>query len=244
MHAPSNPAPEEPQRLAKVVAALVPCSRREAEQYITEGWVQVDGKVIDLPQFRVSGEQVRIDPKAHLQTEVPAALLMHKPAGMSNAEAQALLGPASHWPGDTSGLRFSRGHGLGLTALLMLPIPASGLAVFSQDWRVVRKLQEDARVIEQELVADVTGTIAPNGLARLRAGLIAEGQNLPPAHVSWQSETRLRFAMKGITAEAVPWMCEQVGLRLTALRRIRIGRVPMAGLAPGQWRFLPPGERF
>ncbi len=241
---PSTPLPGEPQRLAKVVAALVPCSRREAEQYITDGWVQVDGRVVDTPQFRVSKEQVRIDPKAHLQTEAPAALLMHKPAGMSNAEAQALLGPASHWSEDPSGLRWSRGHGLGLTALLMLPVPASGLAVFSQDWRVVRKLQEDARVLEQELVAEVTGTIAPNGLARLRGGLIAEGETLPPAHVSWQSETRLRFAMKGVTAEAVPWMCAQVGLKLTALKRIRIGRVAMAGLPPGQWRFLPPGERF
>jgi 23S rRNA pseudouridine2604 synthase len=39
-------------------------------------------------------------------------------------------------------------------------------------------------------------------------------------------------------------MCEQVGLRLVALKRIRIGRLPMAGLQPGQWRYLQPGERF
>jgi len=39
-------------------------------------------------------------------------------------------------------------------------------------------------------------------------------------------------------------MCAQVGLRLAALRRIRIGRVPMAGLPEGRWRYLLPGERF
>jgi 23S rRNA pseudouridine2604 synthase len=39
-------------------------------------------------------------------------------------------------------------------------------------------------------------------------------------------------------------MCEQVGLHVTALKRIRLGRLPMAGLAPGQWRYLRPGERF
>jgi 23S rRNA pseudouridine2604 synthase len=39
-------------------------------------------------------------------------------------------------------------------------------------------------------------------------------------------------------------MCAQVGLELTALRRIRIGRIPMAGLPPGQWRYLAPTERF
>jgi len=42
----------------------------------------------------------------------------------------------------------------------------------------------------------------------------------------------------------VPSMCEQVGLRVTALKRIRIGRVPMAQIAPGQWRYLHEGERF
>jgi len=238
-------ASDEPQRLSKVVAALVPCSRREAEQYIAEGWVRVDGTPVDEPQFRVGGQQrVEIDPKARLQAAGPVTLLMHKPAGMSTAQAQASLGAASHWTGDGSGIRRIKSHGAGQVALLALPQPASGLAVFSQDGRIVRKLTEDAGLIEQELVAEVEGTIAPNGLARLCRGLVFEGQALPPARVSWQSEKRLRFATKGIAPEWVPWMCEQVGLRLTALKRLRIGRVAMAGLPPGQWRYLPPGERF
>jgi 23S rRNA pseudouridine2604 synthase len=237
--------PDEPQRLSKVVAALVPCSRREAEQYIVEGWVRVDGAVVEEPQFRVGEPQrVEIAPKARLQAVGPATMLMHKPAGMSTAQAQAALGAASHWTGDTSGIRRIKSHGVGLLALLALPPPASGLSVFSQDGRIVRKLTEDAGQIEQELVVDVSGTIAPNGLARLCRGLAFEGKALPPARVSWQSETRLRFATKGIAPEWVPWMCEQVGLKVTALKRLRIGRVSMAGLPVGQWRYLPEGERF
>jgi 23S rRNA pseudouridine2604 synthase len=125
-----------------------------------------------------------------------------------------------------------------------LPPQASGLAVFSQDGRVVRKLTEDALAIEQELVAEVTGEAPPHGLGLLGHGLAFEGRPLPPVKVSWQSETRLRFALKGIAPGLVPWMCEQVGLHVTALKRIRLGRLPMAGLAPGQWRYLRPGERF
>jgi 23S rRNA pseudouridine2604 synthase len=74
--------------------------------------------------------------------------------------------------------------------------------------------------------------------------LAFEGRALPPAKVSWQNERRLRFALKGISPALVPWMCEQVGLRVIALKRIRLGRLPMAGLAVGQWRYLRPGERF
>lgn len=236
--------PAEPIRLAKAVADRLACSRREAEQYITEGWVRVNGVVVDVPQYRVTTEPVEIDPKARLQTAAPAALLLHKPAGLDAAGAQALLRSATHWPGDPSGLRVLKQHFEGLTALLALPAPAAGLAVFSQDRGVVRKLQEDANVIEQELVVEVSGTIAAGGLARLGRGLLYQGQPLPPARVSWQSEQRLRFAVKGIRPDVVPWMCEQVGLRVTALRRLRIGRVPLAGVPPGQWRYLPPGERF
>lgn len=236
---------DDPQRLSKVVAALVPCSRREAEQYITEGWVRVDGKCVEEPQFRVAEQQrVELDPKARLQAAGPVTLLVHKPAGMSIAQAQALVGAASHWSGDHSGIRRIKSHGIGLSALLPLPPPASGLTVFSQDGRIVRRLQEDAALIEQELIVEVAGTIAPGGLERLCRGLKFEGKPLPPARVSWQSEARLRFAVKDIAPEWVPWMCAQVGLEIKALKRIRIGRVPMAALPPGQWCYLPAGERF
>lgn len=236
---------DERQRLSKVVAALVPCSRREAEQYIAEGWVRVQGKVVEEPQFRVAaGDRVEVDPRANLQAPVPATLLVHKPAGMSEREALAGVGAASHWSEDRSGVRRVKSHAVGLVPLLPLPTPATGLSVFSQDGRIIRKLQEDARLIEQELLAEVSGTIAANGLRRLCGGLAYQGQALPPARVSWQSEARLRFAVKGIAPETVPWMCAQVGLTLTALKRIRIGRVPMAGLPPGQWRYLGPDERF
>lgn len=233
------------ERLSKRVAALVPCSRSQAEQYIVEGWVRVDGERIEEPQHRVTPQQrVEVDPKARLQPPLPATFLLHKPAGVNNPQAQEMLEAASHWSGDTSGIRRVKSHTVGLVALLPLPQDASGLTVFSQDRRIVRKLTEEAAFVEQELIADVTGTIAPGGLERLSHGLVRDGKPLPAARVSWQSETRLRIAAKGIDPQWVRWMCAQVGLELTALRRIRIGRVPMAGLPVGQWRYLAPTERF
>src|SRR6185295_17916718 len=170
----------------------------------------------------------------------PVTLLLHKPAGMSYDEAQRLLAPANRARDDQPGIRTVKRH----FALMALPAQASGLSVFSQDRRVVRKLTEDALSIEQELVAEISGQAAPGGLELLCHGLAFEGRVLPPVKVSWQNETRLRFALKGIAPALVPWMCEQVGLRVVGLKRIRLGRLPMAALAPGQWRYLRPGERF
>jgi len=234
----------EPIRLAKHVAAMVPCSRREAEQYIEGGWVRVDGVVIEEPHFRVTDQKVELDPGANTVALEPVTLLLHKPVGIAYEEAQRLLLPANRASDDASGIRTVKRHFAQLASLVPLPSQASGLAVYSQDRRIARKLTEDALHIEQELVAEVSGQIAPEGLALLCHGLAFEGRPLPPVKVSWQSEKRLRFAVKGIPPGVVPWMCEQVGLRLTSLKRIRLGRLPMAGLAQGQWRYLHPGERF
>src|SRR5689334_15897479 len=96
-----TPLPAEPQRLSKVVAARVPCSRREAEQYIAEGRVSVDGQVVEEPQFRVADhQQVVVDTQARLQPVEPATFLLHKPAGMTDADARGLLAAAGHWSGD------------------------------------------------------------------------------------------------------------------------------------------------
>jgi 23S rRNA pseudouridine2604 synthase len=212
---------DEPQRLSKAVAAQVPCSRREAEQLIHDGWVRVDGEKVLEPQHRVTASQrIEIDSQARLQKSAPVTLLLHKPAGMGAEEAAALLPD----------------HGIRFRQVMPLPPPASGLCVFSQDPGVLRKLTEDAALVEQELVAEVKGTLGPDGLARL-------GRSLP-ARVSWQNETRLRCAGKGMKLETLPALFAQAGLELVALRRIRIGRIPMAGLAVERWRQLPPGERF
>ena len=234
----------EPIRLAKHVAALVPCSRREAEQYIEGGWVRVDGVVVEEPHFRVTDQRVELDPDATTAALEPVTLLLHKPAGMPYEQVQSLLVPAHRAADNRSGIRSVKRHFAHLAPLMALPPQASGLAVYSQDGRIVRKLTEDAFQIEQELVAEVAGKIAPNGVALLCQGLVYRHQPLPPIKVSWQNENRLRFALKGIAPGQIEWMCAQVGLRLLALKRIRLGRLPMAGLTASQWRYLCPGERF
>lgn len=227
-------------RLSKRVAALVPCSRSEAERYIEGGWVRVDGTVVDTPQARVHDPQaVTLDAGASADALAPITLVFHRPAGET-----ALPRPDNQWPGDRSGIRVVQGHFRHLVTLMPLPAGAGGLMVMAQDGRIVRKLTEDALAIEQELVVRVSGQIATGGLERLAQGLIWRNQPLPPAKVSWQSEERLRFAFKGIDPALVPWMCAQVGLQVVEIRRLRVGRLPLAGLPCGQWRYLLTYERF
>jgi 23S rRNA pseudouridine2604 synthase len=243
----------EPVRLAKRLAEMLSCSRREAEQYIEGGWVSVDGVIIEEPQFRVLDQAITLDKDASLLALTPVTLLLHKPAGHEagpdgNAASLApLLSPATQSPDDRSGIRPLKKHFSSVELVTPLAKPASGLVVLTQDWRVTRKLREDARLMEHEVVVDVSGDIKPGGLERLNRvdhGFTFKGMLLPPAKVSWQNETRLRFALKGEVPGQIAYMCESVGLKVEGMKRLRIGRVAMSQLQPGQWRYLLPHERF
>ena len=107
-----------------------------------------------------------------------------------------------------------------------------------------RHLQESGPSLEQEFVVEVGGEIAPYGLRKLNHGLHYNGRALPPCKVSWQNEIRLRFAIKGVQGGQLRDMCKQVGLDVIAIRRLRIGKVALAKMPVGAWRYLPVGERF
>ncbi|NKJ20787.1 rRNA pseudouridine synthase [Dyella sp. SG609] len=234
----------EPVRLAKRVAALAQCSRREAEMYIEGGWVRVDGVTVEEPQFKVLEQHIEIDPNAQLEPAEPITVALHKPAGATIEEARALIREESHSPDDASGVRMLKRHFARLECPLSLPDQACGLLVFTQDWRVKRRLEEDFDRIEQEIVVEVSGKLAPNGLALLNHGLSFDHYALPPIKVSWQNETHLRFALKRIGPDRIERMCQAVGLKVLAMKRFRIGRIPMSRLQPGQWRYLASTDRF
>ncbi len=236
----------EPVRLAKRLAALVHCSRREAELYIAGGWVSVDGRVVEEPQFMVSEQKVELHPDAKLVPVAPVTILFHQPhdVELDADTVKRLVCADTRDADDHSGIHPLRQHFVRLTRCLPLESQAGGLSVLTQDHRVIRKLTEDASIIEQEYVVEVAGDLVPDGLKLLNHGLSFKGKALPPAKVSWQNETRLRFALKGVQPGQVAHMCRSVGLQVRSMKRIRIGRLAMAKLPVGRWRYLLPYEKF
>lgn len=225
------------------------CSRAQAEQLIETGRVRVDGvRVQDPPQRVEPHQRVEVDgtqPAARLD---PATLLLHKPAGLGTQGMLALLTEANHLPNDRSGLQLLKKHLSGLVCLTPLEPAASGLVVWSQHTGIARKLLEDASSVEHEALAQVSGGVSPEALKVLNASAVIDGRAMAAARVSINQaqagHTTLRMAFKGYHPGQVAQLCEQAGLELTALRRLRIGRLPLASLPEGQWRFLLGYERF
>ncbi len=226
------------------------CSRREADAYIERGLVFVNGeRVTQLGTRAAPDATITLAGEAKAQQASQATILLHKPIGYVSGQAEdghqpaiVLVGPGSHMANDKR--RFQPGHLKGLAPAGRLDIDSTGLLVLTQDGRVARQLIGEDSDIEKEYLVRVEGHLDGRGLALLNHGLALDDQKLKPAKVSWQNEDQLSFILKEGKKRQIRRMCELVGLRVTGLKRVRIGRVKLGDLPLGQWRYLREGEQF
>ena len=235
---------DEGVRLAKRVAEMLTCSRREAEQVITGGWVQVDGLVVDEPAHRVANEKIEIHSAAQRGKVPLLSVLLHKNSDMScNSNSRKsvwqALAPDNRSSHDRSGIRLTPRLQKLLQCAAGLEDAASGLVVLSDDPRVLRKLADQRQPLEHEMLAEVSGAVSPDQLHQLcPVGLRTS--------ISSQNaqQTGLRMAFKGYLPGYAVDVLRAANLSVLSLKRVRLGRVVLAPLQAGQWRALMPYERF
>lgn len=254
----ANTAPST--RLNKRMAELGLSSRREADEWISKGWVKVNGRVAQMGQQVTSSDRIEVDPKARGQQAQQVTILLHKPVGYVSGQAEdgyqpavALIQPRNRWRDDRSAHKFNPGQLRGLAPAGRLDIDSTGLLVLTQDGRVARQLiGEDSDIEKEYLVRVHYGSVVQNvqeafpreQLAKLNHGLSLDGQALKPARVDWQNPEQLRFVLKEGRKRQIRRMCELVGLKVVGLKRVRIGRVMLGNLPQGQWRYLATDEKF
>lgn len=242
----------EPVRLSKLMSARGLCSRREADTYIERGWVWVDGQRVSELGTRVDPDCViRLDPLAKQQQHQRVTLLLHKPVGYVSGQpepgykpAVTLIRPETLWHDGRAGASFHPLHLKGLAPAGRLDIDSTGLLVLTQDGRIAKQLIGDDSEIEKEYLVRVQGQLSAAQLALLNDGLSLDGQRLRPAQVAWQNSEQLRFVLKEGRKRQIRRMCQLVGLKVTGLKRVRIGKVQLGGLPSGQWRYLREDEQF
>lgn len=254
-----KPLPSNPDfpRLSKRMAELGLCSRREADEWIVNAWVKVDGKIVDELGSRVAMDakiEVSKDAEQH-QSEI-VTIILNKPIGYVSGQAEdgynpaiVLIHPDNQWKDDpllhhAQPREFQRGFLKGLAPAGRLDIDSTGLLVLTQDGRVARHLIGEDSTVEKEYLVRVEGDLSYNDLDLLNHGLSLDGVKLKPAKVSWQNEDQLRFVLREGRKRQIRRMCELVGLKVLGLKRIRIGGVTLGKLPMGEWRYLRPEEKF
>ena len=228
------------------------CSRREADRYIERGLVFVNGERVSELGTKISPDaKIELSEEGKKRQQTQVTVLLNKPVGYVSGqpeknykEAVELIRPSSRWSNDKSPRKFNSGQLKGLVPAGRLDIDSTGLLILTQDGRIAKKIIGETSDVPKEYLVRVTGNLSSGGLKLLNHGLSLDDKKLKPANVSWQNDDQLRFILREGKKRQIRRMCELVGLKVTGLKRVRIGNVMLGHLPPGQWRYLSEKESF
>lgn len=222
------------ERLQKLLSAAGLCSRRTAEDYIEAGRVTVNGRPAklgdkaDLSRDRVALDGVEIGPAAE-----PIYLMLNKPRGyvttLSDEEGRPTVAElvadcgARVWP------------------VGRLDLDSEGLLLLTNDGALTHRLIHPSHEVEKQYLVLVTGDIDA-ALPTLNGPMDLDGVALAPAQVDRLGLNLLSFQIHEGKNRQIRRMCQQAGLTVKALRRVREGQVQLGGLKLGKWRRLTDEE--
>jgi 23S rRNA pseudouridine2604 synthase len=237
-------------RLSKLMTEEGICSRREADAFIEQGLVYVNGERIQELGIKFPrGVKIELAAKAQQKQQDLVTVILNKPIGYVSAQPEPGYEPAirlltaENFEGDKSPHTIPQKMKT-LAVAGRLDIDSQGLLIFTEDGRLAKKIIGENSEIEKEYLVRVVGNLPKEKLQLLRHGLELDGKKLKQAKVEWINEDQLRFILTEGRKRQVRRMCELVGLQVKGLKRVRIGQLKLGKLPEGKWRFLEKGEEI
>lgn len=235
-------------RINKYLADKGLCSRREADELIEKGWVLVNGEVLKELGYKVQPkDRVTVSDKVENHLSKKMTLLIHKPLGYVSSQAEDGYEPAIRLtvPENFFGKgRPPRISHKGFAPLGRLDIDSTGLLLLSQDGKLAKAIIGPQTTIEKEYVVLVKGDITSDKIKKLCFGLSLDGKALKKAQVTQEEKQKIRFILREGKKRQIRRMCELVGLDVTSLKRVRVGKLKLGDLPLGHWRLIKKTERI
>ena len=227
-------------RIQKLLSAAGVCSRRQAEEFLRNGRVAVNGAAASLgdradpeiDRITLDGRPVRFPPEK-------LYLMLHKPRGVVTT--------LSDEKGRTTVAELVSDCGGRVYPVGRLDMDSEGLLLLTSDGAFAQRLAHPSHRIEKEYHVTVTGRLesCEARLAALTA--LEDGSAIVPARVRTVAERKGRRVLSVVICQGlnrqVRRMCALAELRVERLVRVREGSLELGELPPGQWRFLTAGER-
>lgn len=234
----ADPKPSKGERIAKRMAAAGLCSRRDAERWIAEGRVAVNGRRITTPATLVSDtDRIVVNGKV-LGAPSPVRLFrFHKPAGLVTTTADE-KGRATVFDGIPKDLPRLVGVG-------RLDLNSEGLLLLTTSGELARYLELPTRGFERQYRVRVFGTLHPDRLDRLKNGITVDRVRYGPIDVEignqTGSNTWLRVALTEGKNREIRKVLSHLGLQVNRLIREEYGPFKLDDLPKGAILEIPPG---
>jgi 23S rRNA pseudouridine2605 synthase len=236
-HEPLNKA-KESERIAKVIARAGLCSRRDAERWIADGRVSVNGTTLKSPAFTVGpDDRIVVDGKPLPAFEAPRLFLYHKPVGLVTTARDEKNRPtvfARLPPGLPRVVSVGR-----------LDLNSEGLLLLTNDGGLARYLELPANGWKRRYRVRVHGAVKAAHLARLAQGVAVEGVNYGPIQASMEraqtgANVWLVVTLKEGKNREIRKVMAHLGLQVGRLIRTAYGPFELGDLPPGSAEEVPP----
>ena len=226
-------------RLQKILSQAGVTSRRKAEEFIRQGRVRVNGKVIyelgtkaDPDRDEIHFDGKKIEPK-----QPRISVLLNKPDGyitsLRDPEGRPTVAKlVDHLP-------------VRLYPVGRLDYHTEGLLILTNDGELAQQIEHPSHEIEKVYLAKVKGIPHPNEIKKLREGVVIEGRKTLPATINIV-ETRKNAWIEVVIREGrqnqIRKMFDAINHPVLKLKRVAIGSLRDDNLKPGEYRMLKSSE--
>jgi 23S rRNA pseudouridine2605 synthase len=227
---------QKPERIAKVIARAGLCSRREAERWINDGRVRVDGKTLDSPALTVDATSIiLVNGKLLPQAQETRLWRYHKPTGLVTSHSDPQGRPTVFEKLPPTMVR--------VISIGRLDLNSEGLLLLTNDGELARRLELPSTGWVRRYRVRVRGTVDQNKLTPLQNGVTVAGIKYDAIEAALDSETRtnawLTVALTEGKNREIRKVMEHLDLRVNRLIRLSYGPFQLGKLERGQIDEVP-----
>lgn len=228
------------ERLQKKIANLGYCSRRHAEELITKGLVEVNGKVVTkLGTVVKPGDVITIEGNILDNAKAYEYYLLNKPKGVVTTTNDEKGRRTVVDLIDTSARIYPVGR---------LDYDTTGILILTNDGELANLLMRPDSLVDKTYIAKVSGQVSIGNVQKLRKGVIIDGVKTKEAKVKLRSvDKKKNTSIVEITIHEgknhqIKKMFEVLGYKVIKLRREKYANLDLKGLMPGEYRPLSVKE--
>jgi 23S rRNA pseudouridine2604 synthase len=223
-------------RLNKFISESGLCSRREADRYISQGSVFINGRKAVIGDQVQPGDQVKVNGNLlePLAEEDLVFIALNKPAGITSTTEDKVA---------TNIIDFVN-HSSRIFPIGRLDKDSQGLIFLTNNGDMVNKILRAGNKHEKEYLVTVNKALNPAVIEHMANGVPMLGVVTKKCTILQEGPQTFRITLIQGLNRQIRRMCELVGLKVVGLKRVRIGRVKLGELPVGQWRYLDDTESF
>jgi 23S rRNA pseudouridine2604 synthase len=208
-------------------------SRREADRWIEEGRITINGRVAQLGDQVRPGDVVARDRVVVPWGNPPVYIKYHKPIGITTTTE----------PGVPGNIVAAVGHPERIFPIGRLDKDSSGLILLTNDGDIVNQILRAEHGHEREYLVQVDRPFDQAFLDHMARGVLIQGIPTRPCRLHRVGPRAFRIILTEGRNRQIRRMCQALGFRVLRLQRTRVMNILLADLAPGAWRPLTNREQ-